>query len=320
MTHNQLCDLYIASCTKDGGIERFGLSCEGKLSKIDLVKMDRPMYMIESEGRMHVILRAPFDTSDESGYQSYRIDSDGDLCDSSDILSTKGVVACHIAVFNSIVYAVNYLSGSVVKIPDTVVKHEGKGVNMLRQEMPHTHYVSRSPDGKYLFVTDLGIDTVFVYDRNLSFVSSVKIPSGHGPRHLAFHEDNTTVFCANELTSTISVLKYSDGILTLDGTYDGLPKGFSGESTAAAIRCVGDRVYVSNRGHDSVGVFEYDGEALSNVGFYSTYGNGPRDFIVVDDYLVVTNEISDNVTVVSLKNGELVDCVSVASPICVLAR
>ena len=78
--------------------------------------------------------------------------------------STKGIVACHLAESDGSIYCVNYLSGSVIKMPDTVDTHSGHGINPKRQDAPHTHYVCESPDGKYIFVTDLGIDKIFVYN------------------------------------------------------------------------------------------------------------------------------------------------------------
>jgi 6-phosphogluconolactonase len=106
-------------------------------------------------------------------------------------------------------------------------------------------------------VTDLGVDKIFIYHKDLTLASTVNIPSGHGPRHLAFHEDGTHIFCANELESTISLLNYKNGVMELVDTVSVLPEDFNGQSTVAAIRCVGNTVYVSNRGHDSISVLNF---------------------------------------------------------------
>ncbi len=321
MILNRHFDLYVASCSKEGGIVRLQLLPDGKINFLGLQKIDRPMYMIETENKLHVVLRAPFE-SNNSGYINYQFDVNGELACPSEVVSTNGIVACHLAVLDGAVYVVNYLSGNVSKLPDKVVTHEGKGIHEKRQDMPHTHYISTSPDDKYLLVTDLGIDKIFVYDKDLNYVSSVDIPKGNGPRHLAFHEDKKTVFCVNELSSSISVLEYEDGKLKLLGTFKALPDDYRDENTSAAIRVSGDLVYVSNRGHDSIGVFQFNANnnTLNNIRFISTHGKGPRDFIIIGEYAIVTNEISDNVVSVSLADGEIKDSVNIKSPICVIAR
>lgn len=275
------------------------------------------MHMIISGGKMHILLRAPFE-SGESGLVTYDIAEDGTLVNPSPIISTMGEVACHLTADGGDVYAVNYISGSVFKAPDILAVHEGSSVHPTRQTSPHTHFVSLTPDGEYIFVTDLGIERIFVYRKDLSVRSIVAMPAGHGPRHLAFHADSRHVFCANELASTVSLLEYHSGELVLVDTVNALPEDFRGISTAAAIRCVGDRVYVSNRGHDSVSVLDFSGTALTLRETIPTYGKGPRDFVIVGDRIIAANEAWDVVCVVSIADGTLTSKLDVPSPICVL--
>ena len=312
-------NLYIASCDKEGGIYRYTENENGKFEFADVTKMDRPMYMITDSDKMHIILRDPYDKK-ESGLVTYDILPDGSLSNPTDIASTKGEVACHLTADNGDIYCVNYLSGSVTKMPDTVVCHEGKGVHPTRQDMAHTHFVTLSPDGKYIFVTDLGVDKIFVYNKDLTLKSFVNMPEGHGPRHLAFYKDGKTVFCVNELASTVSVLEYADGTLTLKDTVNVLPEDFDGESTAAAIRCKGDTLYVSNRGHDSVSALKFDGKSLTLEKTIPVYGKGPRDFIIYNDTIISTNQNSDSITFISLESGELLYEFSAKDPLCVLVR
>lgn len=309
-------NLYIASCVKDGGILHCRMTGD-TLAPVNFTPLDRPMHMIISDGKMHILLRAPFETG-ESGLITFDIAKDGTLVNPSPVISTMGEVACHLTADGGDVYAVNYISGSIFKTPDRLAVHEGSSVHPTRQTSPHTHFVSLTPDGKYLFVTDLGLDRIFVYRKDLSVRSTVAMPAGHGPRHLAFHADGRHVFCANELASTVSLLEYRDGELTLVDTVNALPEDFTGISTVAAIRCVGDRVYVSNRGHDSVSVLDFSGTSLTLRETIPTYGKGPRDFMLADDRIIAANEAGDAVCVVSMADGELVAKLDVPSPVCVL--
>lgn len=317
MTLKQPYDIYIASCDKAGGVYHYQLFEDGRIERIRFIPMDRPMYMTIANHKLYVLLRAPFENS-ESGMVVCDIHTTGGLTDPSSITSTKGKVACHILVDNETVYCANYLSGSIVKLPDTIVHHSGKSIDPIRQEGPHIHYVGLTSDKQCLCVTDLGLDKNFLYTKDLMAKSAVQLPAGHGPRHLAFHENGKTVFCVNELASTVSVMEYTDETLVLTDTVSALPVNFTGINTAAAIRCNGNTVYTSNRGHDSVSVFTFSGNKLIFNHVIPTYGKGPRDFWIEDDLLVAANETGNKLTFVSISSQKLYAEIKIKSPVCVL--
>ena len=316
MTHSQHSDIYIASCTEDGGIYRYTLTEDGKLIFVDKTSFDRPMYMTIENNKMYVVLRAPFKENNESGVVTLNINEDGALSDISRCVSTKGEVACHIAVDNGDVYCANYISGSAIKLPDTLLIHSGKGPHPTRQDKAHTHYVGFTPDKKYLCAVDLGVDTIFVYNRDMTLHSKVKVPSGHGARHIVFSADGKYMFCANELKSTVSAFRYSGGEFDIIDTVSVLPKDFDEESTAAAIRMRNGKVYISNRGHNSVSEVEFENEKLSLIKTIDCGGSSPRDFDFVDKFMICTNENSNNVTVFDCENGFNETCdISLPSPL-----
>jgi len=308
---------YFASCTPDGGIWQYRRN-RSQWEPVGFTPMDRPMYMIISERKMYVLLLSPFDNG-ESGLISYDIAADGSLQTPSPIQSTHGEEACYLCADGKTIYAVNYTSGSVIRMPDLLVSHTGNSIHPDRQTEPHTHYVNFTPDGKYLLVTDLGNDHIYVYDKNLSLHSRLAIPVGHGPRHLAFHEDGRHIFCVNELASTVSLLQYTDGTLSLLDTAETLPQNYTGESTSAAVRCIGNTVYTSNRGHDSVSVLDFTGNRLHLRKTIPTYGRSPRDFIVYDGHILAANQNEDMVTVVSVENSCLTAQIAIKSPLCIAA-
>src|SRR5205085_2671489 len=71
------------------------------------------------------------------------------------------------------VFVANYTSGSLSVLSvhkdgglgeaTTVIKHTGSGANKERQSSPHVHCTVISPDNKWLFVCDLGIDKIMIY-------------------------------------------------------------------------------------------------------------------------------------------------------------
>ncbi len=311
-------NIYVASYTENGGIYWYMLTDEGKLKYIDNVILDMPMYIATDNKRLYVILRAPFEGK-ESGMVCFDIDKDGVLINKSRILSTKGEVACHICIDGENIYCTNYISGSVIKMPDTLVCHRGRGYNPDRQESPHTHYVCTSPDDKYVFVTDLGLDTIFVYDKALKLYSKARVPDGHGVRHLAISENGKYVFSANELMSSVTAFEYNDGRLKVLDTIALLPDSCIGKSTSAAIRVHNNKIFVSNRGHNTVSELSFCNDRLHLEKHILCGGKSPRDFNFIGKYMVCTNEESNNISVFDSSRGFLqTDNVDILSPVCVI--
>ena len=309
--------LYISSCVRDGGLYRFELTEDGALRPCGVIPADRPMYAIWQDEILYVLEREPDADTHESALRRFAVGPDGAYRELGFRQSTRGVCAPHLCVKDGAVYAVNYLSGSVCRIPDIVVQHEGRSVHPTRQEAPHPHFITEAPDG-VLLVTDLGLDCIVAYDAALNRIAETALRPGSGPRHLAFSPDGKTVFCANELSSTVCMVRYDGaGRMTLLDEQSALPKDYAGESTAAAIRVDGKRIYVSNRGHDSIACLRAEGEALIPEGFLPCRGTGPRDFDIVGDKIVCTNETGDSVTVLDKRTGRLLSELRLPRPLCV---
>lgn len=307
--------IYFTSCDEAGGIHHYTFE-DGKLEFCDKVDLDRPMYTVISDGKAYVLLRKIDEKTNYGGLVCFDIGENGALINQTAALPSKGVVPCHICVEGGDVYAVNYLSGNVILFPEKTVQHSGKGIHPTRQDSPHTHFVAVSPDKKYLLCTDLGLDTVFVYDRKLGLVSSAKVPDGSGCRHLCFN--GNLVYCINELSNDVSVFRFENGQLSLLDTYAAIPE-FTGKSTAAAIRLFDGRLYVSHRGADCISCFDIKGEKLELLWNTSCGGHAPRDFDIVDGYILATNE-GGNIAV--LKIGEdgadlISNDIEMPDPLCV---
>ena len=309
--------LYISSCVKDGGLYRCELTEDGALRPCGVIPADRPMYAVWQDETLYVLEREPDAATHESALRRFSVSPDGAYRELGARQSTQGVCAPHLCVKEGAVYAVNYLSGSVCRIPDTVVCHHGSGVHPTRQEAPHPHFITEAPDG-VLLVTDLGLDRIIAYDAELRMLAETTLRPGSGPRHLVFSPDGKNGFCANELSSTVCMYRYDGaGRLTLLDEQSTLPADDTGENTAAAIRVDGDCIYVSNRGHDSIACLRIKGNALIPVGFFSCFGTGPRDFDIVGGKLVCTNETSDSVTVLDRQTGKLLSRLTLPRPLCV---
>ena len=313
--------LYFCACTEDGGVYHYTLENDS-LTFCEKVDLDKPMYIAIEGQKAYVILKETDPETKFGAAISFDIDEKGRLVNPQKPIPSMGIVPCHLSVVNGEVYTVNYLSGNVVKLPDTVSVHSGKGPHPTRQTEAHTHFVSPTPDGKYILCTDLGIDSIFTYTRDLKQAFVAKVPDGYGARHLAFSDDGKLVYCVNELVSSVSVFDYDDGKLTYLDTYDCLPD-FKEKNTAAAIRIKGKYLYISNRGADTIARLEINGKALRLLENTPCGGKNPRDFLIVDDLMFSTNEFTNDVTILKLKDGkpELTDKkLDMPNPLCVIVN
>ncbi len=302
--------LYVASLSKGGGIYRYEINGKCAEQK-QFVPLDRPMYLIENGGKMYAVLR---EINGESAVVCFDIDKDGNLVNGSSPISTKGTVGCHLCVSDEKVFAAHYGSGNLFVSPDTSLKF---------YKNSKLHFVSPTPDGKYLAVCDIGRDSIYILNKDLSLKSEVKLKEKSGARHLCFDSAGQYAYCTLETSSEVAGFSYKDGVLKHLGTVSSLENGFEGNNTASAIRILGDRLFVSNRGQDSVSVFSVNGGEMSLVKSIWSRGNCPRDIFACDNILVCANLNSDNVALFKIKDNDVIEFlteIKVGAPLCALMR
>jgi 6-phosphogluconolactonase len=212
----------------------------------------------------------------------------------------------------------NYGSGTVSVLPilpdgalgeiTDLIQHNGSGPNPGRQEGPHVHSATFTPDQRYVLVADLGIDTLLVYafdtaTGRLREHTRVSARPGAGPRFKLFHPSGQHIYVNHELDNTVVVYDYDakNGRLREQQIVETLPPG----STPSAIAGIqispkGDRLFVSNRGHNSISVFEIQGDGrLARLAIRSCGGRCPRDITLAPNgrFLLVANQESNEVVV-----------------------
>lgn len=239
---------------------------------------------------------------------------------------TWGAEPCYVALDpkEELLAVANYGSGSaaVFRIdpqsgvptdPPIVLADSGHGRNGDRQEGPHVHCTCFSPEGRWLYVVDLGTDQITSYEvstdgslgaREVAY----RAPEGSGPRHLVFHPTQPLAILLSELASTLTILRVEGGTLRPVVTVSTLPPDFHGESLGGhlSLNAAGDRVYVTNRGHDSIATFGWDGgETLSLFQHLPSGGNSPRSFVLLEAerQMLVAHEQSGDVTAFDILPG-----------------
>ncbi|MGA9657662.1 MAG: lactonase family protein [Asticcacaulis sp.] len=257
-------------------------------------------------------------------------------------VTTHGQAPCYTATdaTGTCLGIANYSSGNVVfyrldanglPVSDaTIRQNSGHGPNADRQSGPHAHWVGFSPENDRIYSVDLGTDQVLTYtfDSETGMVGKASVAyavaPGSGPRHMIFHPDGKHAYLVTELHSTVLTLKREpDGTLTELQTLSCLPAGYTDPSFSAhiALNADGSRLYVSNRGHNSIAVFKVADGQLSLMQIIPTEGNWPRFFILLEDVkrVIVAHERGDNLIVFGLNAdgslGRLKQRLSVSAPV-----
>lgn len=307
--------IFVGSCDSEGGILLFNLGEDGKLQLIDRTPLDRPMYLCNDGNRLYALLREPY--QQQSGVAEFQICDNKKLKQIGTICPTHGSISCHILSFGGYVYTANYLSGSVTRLPDRVMAYSGKG-KLPQQDCSHPHCLTSTPDGQYICICDLGADFIYICNKELSEIFRIHVKPGSGPRHLIFSPDGKYAYCSNELSSEVSIFSYQDGKLNYLSSELSIPDDFIGTNYPSAIRlnASGSKLYVANRGNDSVCIWNVEGANLTRRRFIRSGGTMPREMNVIASWVLCGN--SECLTVLSEETGEVTDRIMLKNPWCIL--
>ena len=236
-------------------------------------------------------------------------------------------------------FIANYPNGSVavVKLGDNGIPETITDTILYVKEQPdrsHAHMILHDPAGRYVYVTDLGLDRIVVYDFDskegkLHQLENgiTNLPRGSGPRHFAFNIDGSRLYVINELGSTMMVFGVEEGQgLKLLQTLTTRKDDMAGNNYCADIHISNDGRYLygSNRGENNIVTFRIlpDGQ-LEPSGHTSCGGDWPRNFVLDPSgrYLISGNQKSDQITVFRINKGtglpdKAVDSAQVKMPAC----
>jgi 6-phosphogluconolactonase len=144
-----------------------------------------------------------------------------------------------------------------------------------------------------------------------------------------FHPKAPFAYVLSELSSDIIVLQFDpeSGSFTRVQTISSLPDNDQGHNQGGAIKISADGrfIYVSNRGHDSIGIYQINEEGIVKpVGFCPSGGEWPRDFTLdpSGNFVIVANQNTSNL-ILFKRNAEtglltkLQSSLAVPNPVCI---
>ncbi len=248
------------------------------------------------------------------------------------VVPSGGADPCYISLDKSGKYAfvANYGSGTVAVFPihadgsigeatDIQAHHGNIGATHATNapngsfansghDGPHAHTVVPDPRGNFILATDLGQDRIYTYRLDattgkLAVVTITPMPTGDGPRHLAFHPNGRWLYADTEEASTVTLFDYDakSGSPHARQTVSALPAGFAGTSYASEVLVhpSGRWLYTANRLNDTITVFAIAADGtLKQIGEASTLGDYPVQLRIdpTGHFIFACNRKSDAIT------------------------
>ncbi len=311
----------------DGAIHAYLLDTDtGHLKLVRrTTDVENPFFMAVSPDHkfLYSIHAKTFGGTENEQVAAYEIDGRTGRLKLLNRQSTRGSASCYLDVdaTGKTVLVANYSTGSVASLPvrndgslgevSSFIQHTGSSINPARQKEPHAHSIVVSPDNRFAFAADLGIDKLLGYRLDATTAklsptrqSFVRTLPGAGPRHLTFAPNGKHVYVINELANSVTLFDYvvESGILIQRQTIPTLPKDFDGTSKCADVKITpnGKFLYGTNRGDDSIAAYSIgeDGQ-LTLIEIQPSKGQGPQNLAITSDgkLLLCANMPGDNVIV-----------------------
>ena len=299
--------LFIGSYSKSG-IHQV-IFDDGKISNLKSNKtFENCSYLIKNNDIIYNIIEYSDNPIYENGYLIAR-NSNFSILNTSPLLG-KGPCYLTIDTKRNLIYVANYGDGSL----DVFSLKENGAIDTCIFHKPYTkhsriHQVLLSPDNEFLFVVDLGNDTLFVYkiiytykNIELKEITNYSFPKNTAPRHIAIVNNNIYLVTENscELYHLILTPQNNFKLITKLSL---LPHSIKrNQDTGCAIKISNDFrfVYTSIRGHNSISVFETT-PSLKLIQNIDCSGNTPRDIFLntSQNFLLCANQESKSISIFS---------------------
>jgi len=170
-----------------------------------------------------------------------------------------------------------------------------------------------SPDSKLLYVSDLGLDRIYVYrvDPEKPSIQPFSTPfialaTGAGPRHFQMHPNGIFLYVNLEQAVGLKVFRIDEGRPSEIQSFSTLPPDWTGikSSSEVLIDQTGRFLYVGNRGmKSSIAAYRVDQTTglLTLIGFTPVDGV-PSNLLIdpTNHFLLSSNEGSDTIVVFAI--------------------
>ncbi len=317
------------------GLYQLQVNSDGTLTPVKVLKMKSPSWIVKSKDG-----RFAYTTNEENSGEVTALSVQNGKVEVLNTVDSHGGHPTHasISLDGKFLFVSNYSAfdkgrGGVAVLPilpnghlgemvQNIVFAEGSGHVKGRQDSGHAHSTTFSPDGKYLYASDLGNDKIYTFRYNPSKTQPLEADSsrdvtfihGSGPRHMVFSPNGKHAYITAEMRSEIVAFNVQDGhlkkIAELKLVHEDKTPEFKSAS-GIILSPDGKYVIAANRGADNkLLVFKIQQNGLlGQPVVYKANGIEPRafSFDATGKYLYVTNVYSNNISLFRFdaKSGSL---------------
>ncbi|MBF1116343.1 MAG: beta-propeller fold lactonase family protein [Solobacterium sp.] len=217
----------------------------------------------------------------------------------------EAFTSCYVGVKDKLIFTAHFHSGDV-----TLLRFENNHLELVQRthikDKAGCHQVIPYKD-QYL-VPCLFMDQIKILDKDFKVVDEISFEEGSGPRHAVFSDDEKYLYVVGELSNLLYVVDMHAKKIV--NTIELLENGLSHVKDTAAIRKKDDYLYVSTRTQDVITVLRVSGKDVKRIQVTSCAGKHPRDFVIVDDDIIVANRFSDSLSVLPIEHAYIQGAVS----------
>jgi len=307
-----------------GELTSLGLAAEAENPTFLALAPDKKTLLVANE-------LDKFDDKESGAVSTFTLDRTRTRLSKVNQVASGGGGTCHVAFDHTgkAAFAANYGGGSAAAFAVgagaalspavSFFQYTGHGPDPKRQEAPHAHRVTVSPDNRFLLVNDLGLDEIHIYRLDASTAKLTlneprgwKSAPGAGPRALRFHPNGKVAYCVTEM-----VLRWDTELGSLETVQEIVMRPADFQGITGGDDIVIDResrfAYATDRFDDIVVTFSIsptDGK-LTLVDRMPCGGKVPRHLTLDPSgkWLLIANQVSDNISVLArdAKTGKLTD-------------
>lgn len=291
--------LAVSSYNKDiPSLTMFQINLEKKTySILDEKILNAPSFLIENDGYIYTY------SKEQICLLSYKIINDKLI--EVDKLMLPGVTLTHLVFSNkhNRLYAASYADGSYLMVD----VNKGKFSNLkyiypdIRPSKCHCVFLNENED--IVNIIDIEQDLIYQCDKDLNLLNKIKLPEKSGPRHGIYH--NGFIYVVTEYSNEVFVLDNKGNLLQQISTIG----EYKDETYGATLLICNNKLYASNRGLETIAVFDIkDNNLLNFKEMINVYGKHSRHMIKTKDgkYIVTFNKNSHNIVFIDINTKQSV--------------
>ncbi len=293
----------------------------GKLQIINKIEgIEKPSYLHKNGNILYAVSETKI-----GGIATFEI-KDRELLTPLDFRIINQSLPCYVTTNKkrNCLLVANYTSGSV----NMYHIHPNGQIDRLlyykSYENAHMHFADFV--GNYIYAIDLGNNCIYVYNLKMELQSTIQMDDNIGPRHLAISKDEKIIYIITENSNQIFIYSKKNNVFTLEQKVKTLiNKNIISYAGAIKINSSNHNIYVTNRGDNTISVFEVNKTRLKLVQNISSYGKFPRDICLSqkEDYALIANQKSNNVVMYKINkvDGKIlqkVQTIEIDQPACII--